>query len=149
ISANGERVRFTRNIGTVTMDVDGTERIDVNALGGADMIVVNDLSGTDVTEVNLDLASPAGSRTGDGQPDTVIVNGTAGDDVILASGDANGVSVLGLAARVNISGAEATNDRLVINALAVDDVVEAGGLTADAIQLTADGGDGNDILIGG
>ena len=29
-----------------------------------------------------------------------------------------------------------------------DDVVEASGLAAGAIQLTADGGEGNDILIG-
>ena len=58
-------------------------------------------------------------------------------------------SVLGLAARVNITGAEAANDRLTINALAGDDVVEASGLAAGAIQLTADGGDGDDVLIGG
>jgi Ca2+-binding RTX toxin-like protein len=32
--------------------------------------------------------------------------------------------------------------------LASDDVVEASGLAAGAIRLTADGGDGNDILIG-
>ena len=31
------------------MDLDDVERIDVNALGGADNIVVGDLSGTDVT----------------------------------------------------------------------------------------------------
>ena len=57
--------------------------------------------------------------------------------------------MLGLAAQVNITGAEAANDRLTINALAGDDVVEASGLAAGAIQLTADGGDGNDVLIGG
>ena len=48
ISANGQRVRFTRNIATVTMDLDGVERIDFNALGGTDAITVNDLSGTDL-----------------------------------------------------------------------------------------------------
>jgi Ca2+-binding RTX toxin-like protein len=36
-----------------------------------------------------------------------------------------------------------------INALAGDDVVEASGLAANAMLLTADGGDGNDALIGG
>ena len=50
---------------------------------------------------------------------------------------------------MNITGAEAANDRLTINALAGDDVVEASGLAAGAIQLTADGGDGNDVLVGG
>src|SRR5262249_11759430 len=37
-SANGERVRFTRNIGNIVMDLNDVERIDVNALGGADAI---------------------------------------------------------------------------------------------------------------
>jgi Ca2+-binding RTX toxin-like protein len=147
IAANGGRVRFFRNIANVVMDLNDVERIDFNALGGADTIVVNDLSGTDVTEVNVNLAAVGGA--GDGAADTVTVNGSNGDDVALVFGDAAGTSVLGLAAQVNISGAEAANDRLVVNALAGDDVVEASGLDATAIQLTADGGDGDDVLIGG
>jgi Ca2+-binding RTX toxin-like protein len=147
ISANGGRVRFTRDVANVTMDLNDVESIDYHALGGADTIVVNDLAGTDVTQVNVDLNAAGGS--GDGQPDAVIVNGTNGGDVISVSGDANGTSVSGLAAQVNIIGAESANDRLTINALAGDDVVAASGLAASAIQLTADGGDGDDILIGG
>ncbi len=57
--------------------------------------------------------------------------------------------MLGLAATVNITGAEAANDRLTVNALAGDDVVQASTLSAGAIALTANGGDGNDVLIGG
>ena len=57
--------------------------------------------------------------------------------------------MLGPAAQINITGAEAGNDRLTVNALSGDDVVEASGLAAGAIQLTADGGVGNDILVGG
>ena len=147
IAANGGRARFFRNIANVTMDLNDVESIDFNALGGADTVVVNDLSGTDVTEINLNLAATGGA--GDGQPDTVIVNGTNGDDVVLVFGDSSGTSVLGLAAQVNISGAESANDRLVVNALAGDDTVEASGLAASAIQLTADGGADNDVLIGG
>ncbi len=146
ISANGQRARFFRNVANVTMDLNDIETIDFNALGGADTIVVNDLSGTDVVEANLNLAAGGG---GDAQPDTVIVNGTAGDDVIQPIGDANSSAALGLAARVNITGAEAANDRLTINALAGDDVVDGSGLANGAIQLTTDGGDGADVLIGG
>jgi hypothetical protein len=43
-SANGGRVLFTRNLGNIVMDLDGVERIDLNALGGADTVKVNDLS---------------------------------------------------------------------------------------------------------
>ena len=149
LSANGSRLRLFRDVGNVVMDVNGVEQVNVVALGGADTITVNDLSGTGVTDVNLDLAGTPGSGTGDGQADTVIVNGTAGNDAIAVAGDASGVDVLGLAARVHITGAEAANDRLIVNALAGDDVVDASGLAAGAIQLTADGGDGNDVLIGG
>lgn len=146
ISANGGRVLFFRDVASVTMDLNDVEGIDFNALGGADTVVVNDLSGTDVTEINLNLSAAGGS--GDAQADTVIVNGTSGDDVAVVAGDAAGVSVLGLSARVNITGSEAANDRLTVNALAGDDVVEASGLAAGAIRLTADGGAGNDVLIG-
>ena len=102
-----------------------------------------------MTEVNLNLASTIGGTAGDAQPDSVIVQGTNGDDVALVVGDASGTSVLGLAAQINITGAEAANDRLTVNALAGDDVVEASGLAATGIQLTADGGEGNDVLVGG
>jgi Ca2+-binding RTX toxin-like protein len=149
LSANGSRLRLFRDVGNVTMDVNGVEQVNVVALGGTDTITVNDLSGTDVAQVNIDLASPAGSGTGDGQADTVIINGTAGDDAIAVVGDAGGVDVLGLTASVHITGAEAANDRLVVNALAGDDVVDASGLSATAPKLTADGGDGDDELIGG
>ena len=149
LSANGTRARLTRDVANITMDLNGVEHVDFNALGGADHITVNDLTGTGISQVNLDLASPPGSGIGDGQPDNVIVNGTSGADTVTVGGDASETTVTGLSAQVNITGAEAANDRLTINALAGDDVVQASGLSASAIQLTADGGDGNDVLVGG
>jgi Ca2+-binding RTX toxin-like protein len=149
IFPNGGRVLFTRDIATVTMDLNDVEGIAFTARGGADTITASDLSGTDVTEINLNLESTPGSGVGDGAADSIIVTGTNGDDVVLVEGDASGTSVLGLAARVNITGAEAANDRLTINALAGNDVVDGSGLAAAAIQLTANGGLGDDILLGG
>jgi Ca2+-binding RTX toxin-like protein len=142
VSANGPRVRFLRNVANIVMDLDDVEQIDANALGGADQLTVNDVRGTDLTAVNTDVAS-------DGLPDQVTVNATAGDDVIGVSGGAGSASVAGLAARVGVIGAEAATDTLAINALAGDDVVDGTALEADAIRLTADGGDGNDVLLGG
>lgn len=146
ISANGERVRFTRNVANVVMDMKDVEQIDFSALGGADVLVVNDVSGTDLIEVNFNLAASGGA--GDAAADNVIVNGTAADDVIQLVGDASGVSILGLTAVINILGSEVANDRVTINALAGDDVVEASGLAAGAIDLLADGGQNDDILVG-
>jgi Ca2+-binding RTX toxin-like protein len=147
ISSNGTRVRFFRDVASVVMDLNDTEVVTYNALGGADTVVVNNLTGTDLVEANLNLAASGGA--GDAQPDNVIVQGTSGDDVILAVGDATGTSVLGLATQVNITGAESANDRLTINALAGDDVIEGSGLAVGAIGLIGNGGDGADVLIGG
>jgi Ca2+-binding RTX toxin-like protein len=146
ISANGSRVRFFRDVGNVTIDLNDVETITFNAAGGADNITIGDLSGTNVAEVNLNLAATTGG--GDGQADTVTIQGTDGDDVITVSGDANGVSVHGLSAVVNITGAEAANDTLIVNAQGGDDVVDASNLAVGAVQVTANGGDGDDVLIG-
>jgi Ca2+-binding RTX toxin-like protein len=143
ISANGDHATFFRNVANVTMDLNGVESIDFNALGGADKITVNNMTGTDVTEVNINLGP------GDGAADTIIINATNGDDVVVVVGDAGGVSVLGLATQINITGFEANNDKIEINVLAGDDVIEASGLAAGSIQLTANGGNGDDVLIGG
>jgi Ca2+-binding RTX toxin-like protein len=67
----------------------------------------------------------------------------------VANGSGGNVAVNGLSAAVHIAHAEPQQDVLSINALAGDDVVEASGLTADAIKLEADGADGADVLIGG
>ena len=46
LSANGTRVRFTRDVGNIVMDLNGVEGFNLTALGGADTITVNDLTGT-------------------------------------------------------------------------------------------------------
>jgi Ca2+-binding RTX toxin-like protein len=138
VSANGDRVRFSRDIGNVTMDTAGVEQIDFEALAGADLVTVNDLTGTDLRTLQLDLdgAAPGG---GDGEPDRVVLNGTNGDDAIRVFGDAQGVNVKGLAPLVEILHPEGANDRLDINTLDGDDTVDSSGLAAGTIQLFVDG----------
>jgi Ca2+-binding RTX toxin-like protein len=147
LSADGGRAGFFRNIANVTMDLNDVEQVTFNALGGADSITVNDLSGTDVSEVLINLAAAGGG--GDGQADVVTVQGTNGDDAVLVVSDGADVLVLGLSATVRIRGFEAALDRLVINGLGGDDVIEASGLLAGGLLLTANGGEGDDVLIGG
>jgi Ca2+-binding RTX toxin-like protein len=148
LSANGSRVRLSRDVAAITMDLDDVESVRVRGLGGADAITQHDLSGTDLVEVTADLSASDGV-SGDGQPDTVTVEGTNGDDVPRVVGDVNGVAVVGLAARMNVLHSEAANDALHVNALAGDDVVDGSSLLAGALTLTGDGGDGDDVLIGG
>jgi Ca2+-binding RTX toxin-like protein len=139
LTANGNRLKFFRDVANITMDTAGVERVDFNALGGLDVITVNDLTGTDVNEVNIDLAGSLGGATGDGSADQVVVKGTNGNDAIDVSGDAAEVKVSGLAPTVAIFHPEVANDRLEINTLAGTDIVNSAGLAAGAIQLFVDG----------
>jgi hypothetical protein len=139
LSANGNRLKFFRDAGNITMDTKGVEQVDFNALGGADVVTVNNLAGTDVTGVKVDLAGTLGGAAGDGQADRVVVNATDGDDAIDVSGDAGVVKVSGLAPTIKILHPEVVNDRLEINTLAGTDTVETIGLAAGAIQLFVDG----------
>ncbi len=125
------------------MDLNGVEKINFDALGGADEIVVNDLSGTDVTNVTIDLAAPG--KDGDGAADRVTVKGTAGDDVILVTMDGPTRTDSGLPEQVVIHNFEAALDHLVIDGLGGDDVIEATTLLAP-FGITANGGEGDDIL---
>ncbi len=147
VTANGGRVRFTRDVANIVMDLNDVETIDANALAGTDTVTVNDMSGTDLDKVAPNLAAPGGAD--DAAADDVIVNGTNGDDVITVAGSGTSASVLGLASRVEISGAQSATDRLTVNALAGDDVVDASALAASAIALTVNGGENDDVLIGG
>lgn len=147
-SAKGSRLLFTRNLGGIEMLTSGVERLNLNALGGSDTLTVNNLTGTDVTEINVDLGGVIGGTTGDTQADTIIVNGTNGNDIIDVFGSGSSIAVLGLQARVNITNSEGANESLTINALDGNDGVTATTMPAGVIKLTMDGGTGNDTLLG-
>jgi Ca2+-binding RTX toxin-like protein len=149
ISANREgEALFLRNLGNVTMNLDGVERIQFEAKGGVDNVVVNDLSETDVKQVAIDLAATPGSNVGDNQPDTVTVNGTAGNDNIKVSSDGASVVVDGMSAQVTIAGADPDNDTLFVKGGDGNDVINASALEGGQIKLEIDGGAGNNVLFG-
>src|SRR5205085_1961904 len=100
--------------GNITMDANGVERIEVTPLGGADTITVNDLTGTDVKEVAINLGLPE-TTLGDGQPDQVLVKGTAGNDAISIDRFHDSVRVSGLAATTTITHADGTLDQLTVS----------------------------------
>src|SRR5262249_27352558 len=122
LSANGERLRFSRDVASITMDTGGVEQVRFTARGrggtaaggGADTVVVGDLPGTGVSLVQIDLGAPAGSGLGDGQHDQVVVNATPGDDAVTVAGAPGAVTVTGLSTEVDIRAAEST-DGLSIN----------------------------------
>jgi hypothetical protein len=139
-TANGQRLRFTRNVGNVTMDTDGVETVDVNALGGNDNVIVDDLTGTDVTQTNVDLAG-AGTTAGDGANDTVFVNGTDGDDTVTLDRSAADAEVTGLATAVAVTRADTAGgvtDTLDVDVQPGNDRVSVNGI-AGALRVLIDG----------
>jgi Ca2+-binding RTX toxin-like protein len=147
VSANGTRVRFTRDIGSIVMDVNEVEFITARMLGGVDKLTVNDLSGTGLLNVTADLRVAGGE---DGSADNVVVNATGADDVATVVGDATGLQVDGLPAQISVlGGGVPPNDRLTILASTGEDVLDASLVAAGAVLLTLDGGAGDDVLIGG
>jgi Ca2+-binding RTX toxin-like protein len=147
VSANGGRARLFRDVAVITMDLNDVETIDAKTFGGTDNVVVGDLSGTDVTEVKAGLAAVGGAD--DLQADTVVANATNGGDVVSVSGAGASLQASGLPATVSVSGASAATDRLTVNALAGDDVIDASGVPAGTALVTLDGGADDDVLIGG
>jgi Ca2+-binding RTX toxin-like protein len=141
------RVRLTRDLGSVSMDLGTIEDIDLNPLGGGDLITVSDATATDLFTVNLDLEGSGGS--GDGQPDSIVLNGTEGDDVELVQSFGNRVTAnASLFPFVNIDGADGLNDALILNAAGGNDELDASSVSPNAIGMVLIGGTGDDQITG-
>ena len=125
ISANGGRVRFTRDVANITMDLNDVETHQLQRAGRRRH---HHGQRPDRHRRHPGQRRPgASSGAGDGAADTVIVNGTSGDDVIDRHGIDGVVTVTAWPRSVTISDAEA-NDQLVINGLGGDDIIDASGL---------------------
>jgi hypothetical protein len=149
VSANGQRVRFFRDVAAITMDLDDVEKVTTNALGGADTMTVNNLAGTDAQEIRTDLAGVLGGTAGDAQADRLIVNATDAADTIAVKGVGGAVDVTGLSAKVALARAEAAGDTVTVNSLGGTDTVDASGTAANTLAAVAlNGGDLDDVLIG-
>jgi Ca2+-binding RTX toxin-like protein len=141
VSANGERVRLTRNIASIVMDLDDVEEIASHSFGGTDSIVVNPLTGTSVDKVVADLGAFGGG--GDGQVDSVTARGTDGPDRVTLSSPGGFPIVSGLGAELVVDGAEPTDD-VIVATLAGDDTVTSGREVFGPIY-NVDGGEGADL----
>jgi RTX calcium-binding nonapeptide repeat (4 copies) len=139
LSPNGNRSLFFRQQGTILMDMDGVERLDLTTLDGVDTVTVNDMSGTDFRQVAVDLAGATGA--GDARGDIMTLEGTAGADRVKVRAADSGVAVHGLATDVRITGSE-TIDQLRINTGDGNDSVDVDGAVSSLISATVDLGPG-------
>jgi len=100
-------------------------------------------AGKYVTRFEEMVAEATGSRHA-----VAIVNGTAANDSIAIASGAAGVTVNGLATRVTVAGGEGALDSLTVNGLGGNDSINASNLKAGLINLTINGGAGDDTIIG-
>lgn len=142
--ADNSRVRMTRDVAAITMDLNGIETTNLNTLGSADTVTVGDLSGTDLSAVNVNLAAFGG--VGDGAADTVVVDGTAGPDNVTLGNASGALVVGGLSAQTSVTGDESGLDAVDVNTLGgADTLALPVGVTAQA-AVNFDGGDDQDVL---
>ncbi|WP_225766296.1 calcium-binding protein [Inquilinus sp. Marseille-Q2685] len=146
VSALGGQVGISRDVDGARLDTDDAELISLLSFGGSDRFEIHDLSGTGVQAVEIslfDFAVPGGAS------DVVVIDGTAGDDTIRIVEDAGVITVLGLAATIRITGTDAAGDRLEIRGLGGNDSIDASDVGTLEIRVLADGGAGNDTILGG
>ena len=146
--ANGGHATLTRNVASIVMDQDNVERVQINALGGADNFNIGDLRGTDVREVAIDLAGVAGGSSGDGVADSVAVSGGVQDEFITVSTSGDDAVISGLAAQSRVSNLDA-RDAVAIDGSAGDDIINATSVAAGVAAFTLSGGAGDDVLLAG
>ena len=135
LTADGTSSVFLRSPGTIRMDLDGVERLDLATFGGADAVAIGDLSGTDLTVADIGLSSAAG--TGDAKVDTVVVNGTDRADRVDVAAQAGSVDVTGLTGETVVRGGEPT-DRLEIDTFEGDDSVTVDDAARALLDITVD-----------
>jgi len=133
LAANGSRVRLTRDVASIVMDLNGVEYVQVQERGGADTTTIDNLTGTDASSVNLDLGWV------DGAADLVNVNGTTVDDNVSVAAGVSVVMVTGLAATVAVNNSEFARDLLAVNTFTGDDVVTVTGGAQDLINMFVNG----------
>lgn len=149
LSAEGSRLRFTRDVASITMAMSDMEKVELNVRGGADAVTLNDLTGSGVLEVGVNLGEPLGGTGGDAQADRIVVRGTSQDDSILVLDSLAGVAALTGWGRLEVSQGEPALDSLMIEGLGGNDFLDASGFTLGTMIVTLAGGDDDDVLIGG
>ena len=138
LSAEGTGDLFTRDLGNIRMDMNGVEGLDLAALGGADSVTLHDVHGTDLTSAAVDLSV---GGAGDGQQDSVVVEGTDGADNVQVSAAGSAVDVTGLPLTTRVTGSDST-DKLDVNTGAGNDTVHVSDAAAALMTIATDLGTG-------
>ncbi len=165
ISGNDDGVELFRDVGNILMKLDQVETIELNALGGDDVIdasalhtasvdlLVNGGTGNDHATLGAGddtfVWNPGdGSDVVDGQggTDTLRFNGADAPETFTIADSAGGVQLLRDVGNIQMDLANV--ERVEVNGLGDDDVIDARGVT-QPVELDANGGAGADLIYGG
>lgn len=149
LSALDGRLQVTRDVANVEVLASGIETVSVPTRSGTDRVDVNKLTGTGVLDVDISLGTFAGGVNGDGNDETVAVLGTPGADDVQIVGTGNTATVLGLTARIDITGIDSARDTVFVLTDLGADRIDAGTLPDSSALLTLDGGEGDGNITGG
>jgi hypothetical protein len=136
VTSVGSRTRLIRDIGNVALDLGGVERLDVNPAGGADTVHTADLSPTDTKLVTWELAPFRGTTATDQARDTVLMDGTFGNDAISVTSGGQQVRTTGLGAVVEINRSDPALDSLHIDTKPGNDLVSILPRARELITIT-------------
>src|SRR5919106_1436454 len=166
ISGNDDDgVELFRDVGEVLMKLDQVEAIELNALGEDDLI---DASALHASDVDLIVNGGTGNdrailgagdddfiwNPGDGSDfvdgrhgtNTLVFNGADAPELFALTDSQNGVQLVRDVGNIVMDLENV--ERVEVNGLGEDDVIDASGVTKP-VELSADGGDGNDLITGG
>jgi Ca2+-binding RTX toxin-like protein len=146
---NDVRIRLTRNLGNIVMDIGTTEDIEINALGGIDSVTgSNGLVTRGLLRMRIDGGADADALTGGDTDDTILggldidtMNGGDGNDS-LTGGDGNDTMNGGIGDDVmiwnpgddnDILNGEGGNDTMLFNGANVSETIT---ITAAAPRVT-------------
>jgi len=146
--ANGNRLRFTRNLGNIVMDSDDVERVDLRALGGSDFIEIDPLGATDVHSFEAEVEGVEGSGNPDGIIDSIFFDGTSRSDAVTITGADGDFVVDGLAPRLAVTNADRF-DHLLVSTSGGADAIDATAFGDNSPHLSVLAGAGNDVVLGG
>ena len=121
LDANGQRAVLVRNVGTVRMDMDGVETLNLAMLGGFDNLSIGDnMANTAMHRANVDMSAAGGGS--DGKTDSVNLVGTAGTDHVTVGATGRRVDVAGVPVATSITGSQIP-DQLQVTAEGPDDTI--------------------------
>ena len=136
VTAAGDGVRLTRDVGGIVMELAGLERISGFAGAGADSVAIGDLSGTPMTGSDWGLGAL------DGAPDRISLDGTEGDDAFVVTGGvqnpagtSTSAEVRGLDAALLVTAIE-HEDTLAIDGRGGRDTLDDSGLIPGGFALS-------------